>query len=152
MINLSDLGRKKIRCMMFQTEEDEVKIARDNFDNFIDRFEYPVEIYNPNEEQKKMILDFFIKDLKINEGKVDSSISDIDFISTLLIELTNINMDLDKEKDKDKIAEIINKPSYLLRNVKNEIDKICNQEFYMWFEQFKELNNMPDEIKRIILE
>lgn len=149
-ILFSNLKRKEVKCVIFE-EKGILRIAYENIDIIKEKYDGVIEVYSPNEKQRKLILDIIGSNLEITENKVNAKISDEDLLLVLVEELTNIKLDLDREKDKDKIQEILSDPTELLLRVKMEINKICNEIFYMWYDATKEFSRTPDELKEAIL-
>lgn len=116
--------------------------------------EHPVEIYSPNKEQRKMILDLILKNLKTSEDKLTTNISGYDMIFKLLGELSNVKLSLDvnNAEHQERVKRIVEDPSDLFLDINTQLNKIINKQFYRYYDKLKEILSMPEDLREAYMD
>ena len=127
-VNFTDLGMDKI-----------YKIIK------TDKNTEDIEIYNPNEKQRKEIIQMII------EGKdKDIFITSEQVILKLIPMLTNINFNI-KEDDKDEIQRILNSPSKILSEVVVILTELIQKVVDDFVTVVEEIEKMPkDAVNKLL--
>jgi hypothetical protein len=116
--------------------------------------DHPVIIYNPNQEQRKMILDLIVNNLHTEDDKMTTKISGTDMVFKLLDELTNIHLELDMNnpEHQQRVQNIVSNPSDLFLDINNQLNKIVNKQFYRYYDNLKQLADMPQDLRDVYIE
>lgn len=143
IIKFSDLGRKELRCLIFEDENGRLKVKYDSLNKLKNKLENTIEVYNPNIKQREEIIKLLTSNIE-NTGDVNID-GDI-IIKTFLPMLTNIELDLNEEQ----IKEIVADPSDTLLLVQDEIGKIIGNIVDRFKNNIDMLQNMTEEEREIL--
>lgn len=154
-LNFSELGRqeREVRCIITQGLNKKIKVYYDDFEDVKKKFGLKiVTIYEPEKEQRTMILDLINKGIK-EKAENSIAIKGDDFLLTLLEELTDIDLNLDseKEEDREQIDYILKNPSKILLAVHNEVTEICNEIFDEIYNNLVSFAERPEGVREALL-
>jgi hypothetical protein len=116
--------------------------------------EHPVIIYSPNKEQRRMILNLILDNLKADKDRMTTDISGNDVVFMLLDELTNVHLGLDinNPEHQERVKRIVEDPSDLFLDINSYITKIINKQFYRYYDSLKQLSEMPIELREVYID
>lgn len=147
-MKLSQMAFKPINCVVYEQDGKILKATDEaKIDDIINRKSEYVIIYNPNDEQKKEILQVMDFD---GESKVT-----VDGMRLLgLIErLTNIDLGLESgELTVEDALDIVNNPNAMLQVVSQVVNSILINILKQQLNVVEEIAQLPEPIKRSLLE
>jgi len=151
--SLKNYKRKSIACVIvedFESGNVYKVVDEENIKNGIEKYtENEITyIYNPTQEQRSEILGIFEK--KEDDGKIKSTMKEIDMLTKVIPMLTDIEVNLDNEEDLEIVRDNIQDPDKVFSKVVMELNSILMDINLEWVESLKMLHKVPSEIMDII--
>ncbi|HEY5588423.1 MAG TPA: hypothetical protein VIK86_05640 [Candidatus Paceibacterota bacterium] len=147
IVNFSELKRRDIKCIIFETKDGKMVVENDieKINKELEVNSNVVIIYNPSQEQKKVIHETINRSF-LKKGK-EIKISPEDIILDLLPLLSNINMDYHREnpKDMEAIMEIIADPQPIFERTIIIIKDVMKEISSQYVSVINDIIEMPKE-------
>ena len=107
-------------------------------------------IYEITKETRELLVNKLLQNSEVNEdGKAQSSISEIELIADILPIITDIPYTLEEE-DMEELKERLENPTEVLQKISNVVYTMLINVFNDFIKDTKEIENLPKEAQELI--
>lgn len=142
-MKLSHMGYRKVRCVFYE-QDGKVLRNHENPEKLIDNNIRGVVVYNPTEEEEKLILKVLEESREGENVRVNGR-----KILKMMELLTDIELD---DLTEEEALDIINNPNELLQAINIELNSIMLNALQRQFHAAQSMAQLPEAIKRPVVE